>query len=73
MSRVKLGTIQIQSGPVPENDSQSLFNPKEVSIDKNTPWQKSKIPSDTFEDADTSAKKDRSILYNGHAGLGKNE
>lgn len=112
MRRIKLGTTQILSPPVPENDSQNaqvplaskvplsnsaqenrqavevaksrladtqnvnqrmMFNPKEVSIDRNATWQNSEAPSDLVNEKDMSSKKDRSILYNGHAGLGSNE
>jgi hypothetical protein len=73
MSRIKLGAIQILSVPIPENESINEFNPKEVNIEKNTPWQKSKTPSDTFTEVETPSKENRSIFYNGHAGLGSNE
>lgn len=46
----------------------AMYNPKELGVEK----LKSSQESSTSDEVDNTSKKNPSILYNGHAGLGGN-
>lgn len=57
IAKSKLGELSLNAT---KGQLQSMFNPKEIQIDK------------LKSEADDASKENRLILYNGHAGLGEN-